>query len=77
MKSTDRYSDKVVEYIQHEYGTNTLTKIINSKSDYRYKSLNKVITAIIDLHELNNINIQNTATLIVKFLQTLPSDDWY
>lgn len=62
MRSTDYYSDRVVDYIYGEFGIDIISKLmIPEYADALY--------SIIHLHELNNIGIQDTAIHIIKFIK--------
>lgn len=62
MKTTHSYSDRVADYIENEYGIDILVKLmIPEYAD--------AIFSIIHLHEINNINVQETAVNIVNFIR--------
>lgn len=62
MKSTDCYADRVVDYIHAEYGIDLVVKLMTPEyADPVY--------SILHLHEINNINIQETALSIVNFVR--------
>lgn len=67
MKSTDKFTDRVADYIAEEYGIDILAKLmIPEYAD--------VIYAILDVHKSNNSDIQTTSIHIVNFVLDRKTD---
>lgn len=63
MLKTDKYTDKVADYISHEYGVEKLTKLL--KPEYKDR-----ISALLTLNELNGKTVKQTADTLITFLET-------
>lgn len=64
MIKTDKYSDKVADYIAKEYGIEKLSKLL--KPEYATR-----ISALLTMNELNGKTVKYTADALITFLDNV------
>lgn len=64
MIKTDKYSDKVADYIAKEYGIEKLSKLL--KPEYAAR-----ISALLTMNELNGRTVKYTADALITFLDNV------